>query len=209
MAVKRFPLSRLRKRFAIYFALAALLATSGAKAADEGALICPAERAVYRLDSDEGPLEVGFIPSRGRASIASDLYLYLTTLQRTYWFSFSVSNGYSGMTLVPVSDPRAEAARENGPTLLLETRRMDEGLINEVLVSLRFYALDEKLGFLFDPPAVGLAAPPMVMMPEIGLTLWYEPQALTEDRSADRDPVPRGIFRLTRCLAEARPAAYP
>lgn len=207
MTVKNLPHSRLRKRFSA--ALVVLIALSGAAAAGEGGLTCPAERAVYRLDSDEGPLEVGFVPSRGRASIASDLYLYLTTVQRTYWFSFAVSNGYSGMTLIPVSDPQAEAARENGPALLLETRRMDEGLINEVLVSLRFYALDEKLGFLFEPPASGMTAPPMVMMPEIGLTLWYEPQALTEDRSADRDPIPRGIFRLTKCLSEARPAAYP
>ena len=44
---------------------------------------CPAERAVYGLDTEDGPLELGFVPARSMATIASDLYMYLTTTQRT------------------------------------------------------------------------------------------------------------------------------
>jgi len=66
---------------------------------------CAAEHAIYELVDEEDRFEIGFRVAHNCASIASNLYLYLTTPQRTYWFTFSVSNGYSGMTLIPVTDP--------------------------------------------------------------------------------------------------------
>jgi hypothetical protein len=174
---------------------------------------CPAEQAVYRLQTEDGPLEIGFIPATNFISAASDLYLYLTTTQRTYWFSFSVSNGYSGMTLHPVSDPLApsNAAKGDGPRELLNDYFAEDAdaVGAEIWSSLRFYSLDEDLTFLFEPPLAGQAAPAYVMMPEIGLTLWYEPQALTEDGTADRDSIPRGIFQLVECLEEPRAKVLP
>jgi hypothetical protein len=174
---------------------------------------CPAEKAVYRLQTDDGPLEIGFIPATNFISAASDLYLYLTTTQRTYWFSFSVSNGYSGMTLHPVSDPVAasNAAKGDGPRQLLADYFVEaaDAVEAEIWTSLRFYSLDGDLTFLFEPPLSGQAAPAYVMMPEIGLTLWYEPQALTEDTTADRDSIPRGIFQLVECLEEPRAKVLP
>ncbi|MEM5500350.1 hypothetical protein WNY59_01970 [Ahrensia kielensis] len=169
-------------------------------------LECPAEQAVYRLQTDDGPLEIGFIPATTFISAASDLYLYLTTMQRTYWFSFSVSNGYSGMTLHPVSDPVAASAEGTSPRELLQEYfgKVEDPVENEIWSSLRFYALDTEMNFLFEPPLSGELAPAYVMAPEIGLTLWYQPQALTEDATAERDSIPRGIFSLIECLPEPR-----
>jgi hypothetical protein len=61
-----------------------------------GTATCEAERAVYEMtapDTDE-VWRIGLVPARNMASIASDLYLKLTTPQRDYWFTFSVSQGY-------------------------------------------------------------------------------------------------------------------
>ena len=174
-------------------------------------LECAAGQAVYRLQSDDGPLEIGFIPATTFISAASNLYLYLTTTQRTYWFSFSVSNGYSGMTLHPVSDPVAASAEGAAPRELLR-QYLDEDAdpaAAEIWSSLRFYSLDADLTFLFEPPLSGEPAPAYVMAPEIGLTLWYQPQALTEDATADRDPIRRGVFALVECLPEPRAKVRP
>lgn len=175
------------------------------------ALECSAEQAVYRLQTDDGLLEIGFIPATAFISAASDLYLYLTTTQRTYWFSFSVSNGYSGMTLHPVSDPSAASAQEGGPRELLQEYLEEDAdpIETEIWSSLRFYALDADMTFLFEPPLSGEPAPAYVMAPEIGLTLWYQPQALTEDTTADRDSIPRGIFPLVECLPQPRAKVRP
>ncbi len=190
--------------------LATLLVVATATISPVVAADCPAERAVYSLETEDGPLEAGFIPARSMASMASDLDFYLTTTQRTYWFTFSVSNGYSGITLWPVSDPNDPAAEPDGPRQLINLDDDAEDPARQDAVrSLRFYALDEDLTFWFEPPMQGEPAPPYVMMPEIGLTLWYTPGVLTEDAAADRDPIPRGIFQRTACLVAPRSPAWP
>lgn len=55
----------------------------------------------------------------------------------------------------------------------------------------------------------GEEAPPYIMLPEIGRALWYDAAALTEDETADRDPMPRGVFRRTGCLVAPHPQAGP
>ncbi|RUT34834.1 hypothetical protein EMQ25_02420 [Arsenicitalea aurantiaca] len=186
-----------------------VFASGSAIAELSAASACPSERAVYTHEFEDGTLEMGFWPARNFASMASDLYLYLTTPARTYWFTFSVSQGYSGMTLLPVSDPRAEEARESGPRDLLARYADEDPELQDVLVSLRFYALDEDFTFLFEPPVIGELAPPYIMAPEIGLTLWYSPGALTEEEGAERDSIPRALLQLTDCLPEDRAPAYP
>lgn len=169
---------------------------------------CPAERALYELKTEEGRLEIGFAQARNYASIASDLYLFLTTTQRTYWFTFSVSNGYSGMTLLPVTDPTRADAEPDGPKELLDLGSDDEAT-QDALRALRFYALDEDFTFWFEPPMAGEPAPAYIMVPEIGLALWYGAGALTDDPAADRDPVPRGIFQPAVCRGATPPPAWP
>lgn len=193
-----------RTRMSLTVAALALFAQTMPSLAQKPLDDCPAEQAVYRLQTEDGPLEMGFLQAANFASVASDLYLYLTTSQRTYWFSFSVSNGYSGITLVPVSDPGAEEARESGPRALLERDFGDEAILADIWKSLRFYALDADMTFQFGPPVSGGQAPAYMMVPEIGLPLWYSPQALTEDKTALRDSIPRGIFQFDSCLPEPR-----
>lgn len=169
---------------------------------------CPAERALYELETEEGRLEIGFAQARNYASIASDLYLFLTTTQRTYWFTFSVSNGYSGMTLLPVTDPTRADAEPDGPKELLDLGSDDEA-VQDALRALRFYALDEDFTFWFEPPRAGEPAPAYIMVPEIGLALWYGAGTLTDDPAADRDPVPRGIFQPAVCRGANPPPPWP
>ncbi|GHA30085.1 hypothetical protein GCM10007989_27200 [Devosia pacifica] len=195
----------MRNRLTPILATAALLAFAvEAVAADS----CPAERAVYELVEDDSRYEIGFQRARNYASIASDLYLYLTTPQRTYWFTFSVSNGYSGMTLIPVTDPNRTDARSDGPQELVALDS-DDAEDLDVLRSLRFYALDDDFTFWFEPPNEGEPAPAYVMVPEIGLTLWYGAGSLTDDPTADRDPMPRGIFEPDFCRDQLLPPAWP
>jgi hypothetical protein len=175
-----------------------------------GPATCEAERAVYEMtapDTDE-VWRVGLVPARNMASIASDLYLRLTTPQRDYWFTFSVSQGYSGISVFPVTDPYAEA----GPRDLLGPpfgANADGVTDHDILGALRFLTLDAELNIAFEPPKSGEDAPPYIMLPEIGRALWYDAAALTEDETADRDPMPRGVFRRTGCLVAPHPTARP
>lgn len=127
---------------------------------------CPAERALYSLDTEDGRLELGFARAQNYASIASNLYLYLTTTQRTYWFTFSVSNGYSGMTLLPVTDPTRADAKPDGPQELIDLSSNDEAM-HDVLRALRFYALDEDFTFWFEPPCPANLHRPMSWCPKL------------------------------------------
>ncbi len=169
---------------------------------------CEAERAVYEMtapDTEEN-WRIGFVLARNMASIASDLYLKLTTPQRDYWFIFSVSQGYSGISVFPVTDPFAEG----GPRDLLGPpfgANPDGATDPDILNALRFLSLDAELNIAFEPPMSGEDAPPYIMLPELGRALWYDAAALTEDEAADRDPMPRGVFRRTGCLVAPHPLA--
>ena len=175
-----------------------------------GPATCEAERAVYEMtapDTDE-VWRIGLVPARNMASIASDLYLKLTTPQRDYWFTFSVSQGYSGISVFPVTDPYADG----GPRDLLGPpfgANADGVTDPDILGALRFFTLDAELNIAFEPPMSGEDAPPYIMLPEIGRALWYDAAALTEDGAAARDPMPRGVFRRTQCLVAPHPTAGP
>ncbi len=183
----------------------AILVATGAPAVTRDPQTCPPERAIYRFESEDGRFEFKMVPARNYASMASDLYLHLTTPQRGYWFTFSVSNGYGGTSLIPVSDPTAPSARPDGPRELLA----EESAFDLLAPSLRFYALDASLSFLVDPPVSGGQAPDYIMAPELGLALWYDAAALSGDPDASRDPMERGMFRLAECLVAPPDPAYP
>lgn len=172
-------------------------------------LICPVERAAYAMGTEDGDFSLSFIPARSYASMASDLYLCLGTPQRSYWFVLTMSNGYGGMTMLPVSDPYQESAKQDGPRHLLEVDGVDAQIHAQTLTNLRFYLLDEKFDFISEPPASGEPAPAFIMMPELGATLWYDPAAVSEDPAAKRDPMPRGVFRFMSCLGDTPPKAWP
>lgn len=180
--------------------------------AAEPGIACPAERAVYILNSEEGEFRADFVRAEHFASIASHLYLRLTSPQRAYWFKFAVSNGYGRISAAPVSDPYSDDARQDGPRELLAELFEDPdtaSLANETLGTLIFYPFAPDLAVLPDPPDAGAQAPDYFMMPELGLTLWYSPQDITEDPEASRDPMPVGMFKLAECRSEPLRRAFP
>ena len=80
----------------------------------------------------------------------------------------------------------------------------------EIAGSLRFLSFDPDLNVAFRTAGwPARTRRKFIMMPDIGLTLWYEASALTDDARADRDPMPRGIFRLAHCLDAPHPLAGP
>ena len=99
----------------LFAALAVVLAITQASGAETVAN-CPAERAVYTLKSDPA-FSAGFIPAKHFASMASNLYFWIKSPQRTYWFTFGIGNGYTGISLGPVGDPyiAADGDPDNGP----------------------------------------------------------------------------------------------
>lgn len=172
-------------------------------------LICPVERVTYAMGTEDGDFSLSFIPARSYASMASDLYVRLETSQRSYWFVLAMSNGYGGMTMLPVSDPFQESARQDGPRHLLEEDSVDGQIYAQTLANLRFYVLNEKFDFISEPPVSGDPAPAFIMMPELGATLWYDPAILSEDLAAERDPMPRGVFRIAGCRGNTPSEAWP
>lgn len=206
------PLNRLRIKAGLVSALLAACPVLPAQA--EVTLLdsapCPAERAVYELrgSDSEDVWRLGFVPARTMASMASDLYLRLTTPQRDYWFTFSVAQGYGGISVIPVTDPYDEA----GPRDLLAEPYGDnpDGATGEEVGGwLRFLSLGAELDVAFDPPMRGDAAPAYLLLPEIGQGLWYAASAFTDDPTADRDPMPVGLFKRSGCLVVPPSPALP
>lgn len=177
-----------------------------------GLATCNAEHAIYEL-TGRGPdvddvWRISFFPTQERVSIASDLYLRLTTTQRHYWFTFSVSQGYSGISVFPVTDPSIKGGGRDllGPPF---GDNLEAGVEDDVLGTLRFISLDSDLRAFYEPPVAGEEAPPYIMLPDLGLSLWYYTDALTDEPFAERDPMPRGAFRLADCLVAPNPSVNP
>lgn len=67
----------------------------------------------------------------------------------------------------------------------------------------RLCLLNGRFDFISEPPANGELAPASIMLPELGATRWYDAAAVSEDPAAERDLMPRGVFRRTKCLDDA------
>lgn len=163
---------------------------------------CPAERAVYTLNSDPA-FGAGFIPAKHFASMASNLYFWIKSPQRTYWFTLGVGVGYTGVSLGPVGDPYVAAGGDpdNGPVEI----EPDEDSYRY----LRIYPMQRDLTVLENPPIAGDPAPHAMFAPEIGTLLWYSPRDATLDETAERDPMDRGVFIRSGCADAAPPPALP
>lgn len=172
----------------------ALFAATGVRAAD-----CPVEQAVYSLRG-QPEITAGFIPARHGVSAQSDLYAFVTTTERTYWFSMTASNGYSSIYLLPVTDPYHPADANDGPQPIGSA---EDG------ASIALYPLDASLDIAVNPPNKGDMAPAYLFTPELGPTLWYSPASLTTDPAAGRDSIDRALFEVTDCLAAPREPAHP
>ena len=142
------------------------------------------------------------MPAQHFASVATNLYVKLTTTQRSYWFTVQVSNGYGGISLGAVGDPYVPEGGDpdNGP--------VEIGIDEDDPGAMGIHPFNERFE-LVQMPQKGEAAPSHIFMPDIGRVLWYSPKAVSSDPEASRDPMERGVFRLVRCLEKAPPEAYP
>lgn len=167
-------------------------------------LSCGAGQASYRLDADPR-FVVRFVGLGFRASGESPYFLQLTTPTQAYWFRFAMSNGYGGMTLIPVRDPSQADPAEGAEDLQQSPAELEAFM--GIAERLRVYTLDRQLQFLDYPPdpAAGRdEAPPFLLMPEMGNLLWYEPALLNGRDDTPREEMPRGLFRLAACDGATR-----
>lgn len=171
-------------------------------------LACGAAAAGYALDAD-ARFRARFLLPPVPAGVESPYVLELATPARSYWFRIAMSNGYGGMTLVPVRDPRLADAESGVQDLQQDAAGLEAYM--GIAERLRFYTLGPQLEFLDYPPdprAGRDQAPPFLAMPELGNLLWYEPGLLDGQAGAPRQMMPRGLFRLVSC-GDAPPPPAP
>lgn len=171
--------------------------TSGSLPADQHVqpvqAACPAHEAHYHHTAS------GFTAdfARFNGSANSPYYLHLKSpLAHDYWFRFSSSNGYGGLSLIPIHNP-LEADAIDGPQDI-HIADADQQALNEALPYLRYYPLNEADEILSDALPNGLA-PTHFLLPEIGQLLWYDPGLLNGLANTPAEVMPRGFFRLDRC----------
>lgn len=193
-------------RFAISAFGVLVASAASAQVVVLGPEVCPAERSVYQLKTEGGAevFKLSFIPTDAAPTLSSDLYLRLETPQRAYWFTFTEAQGYGGVSIWPVSDPNAAP----GPKELLAGEN-DEDIRDEVSSYIRFMSFDKDLNLITPPPQQSADGPEHILLPELGLGLWYSASAFTEDTSADRDPMPPGFFTRSGCLVVPAVKALP
>jgi hypothetical protein len=160
---------------------------------------CPAERAIYTMKEAPG-VELR-LPKIGPAvSVASDLYAELRLpadggrTARTIWFLFAVSNGYQAIRLAPVTEP--VVAGKDGVELLEDPGQDDSALAGLT----RFLAFGDDLAAADGPPSSGQPAPAHILLPDIGLALWYNAKAFgLHDAAGSGISVPTAMFHRTGC----------
>ena len=169
---------------------------------------CPVERAVYNLhlgaeqarELTEGPITGGFVSARNSASAASDLYFWVETVQRRYWFVINVSMGYSVVYIAPVTDPTRANADPNGPREIVAGEDPPNG---STLLMFDAGALPVEV------PSSGDPAPAWLLVPDLGPVLWYTPGDLTDQPASERERMPTAFFRRSGCADETPARAWP
>lgn len=155
---------------------------------------CAPAQAQYQHRSAPG-FTMRFVQFAGQHGANAPYYLELATpRQQRYWFRFASSNGYGGLSLIPVQSPLT-ADPESGPQDM-------QNIDSDALSLLRVYPLDADLAILDDPfPAPH--APAHLLAPEIGQLLWYEPGLLNGMANTPPETLPRGLFTLARCATSS------
>ncbi len=143
---------------------------------------CHAEGARYELLAD--PRYRIMLVAAPEPGAASDLQLHLSTPLASHDFSFTVSNGYGVMRLLPVA------------TTSLHDGMDDEGT-NAMPPAV--HAFDNDMTALNDPPQVDASPPAWLFVPELGPLLWYGGLPHADGSMAEREAMPTGMFRLVDC----------
>lgn len=156
---------------------------------------CPIESAVYRLRGAP-TFTAGFARQDRRNTLVSDLAFWVRTPARTYWFTFGSPNGYGGTFISPGLDPRRARAMSDDEEY--EARQRLKAV--EEPVSLGFHAFDGELDHFGNAPVRDNAPPALLLVPDLGRTLWYSPVALAGgDETARDESMPTGFFEPAGC----------
>ncbi len=181
--------------FLVASALAPTLAACTANAAELLAGDCRAERATYTLKEDPA-FTAGFVADR----YVSDLYLFITSPTRTYWFAMGTSMGHGGSHISPIADPTTDAAPEDGPESLWgddEEPGWTERDVIRAQLSFNAFAADlSRVGVPYrDTPA-----PAYLFFPGLTNVMWYATAALVAGEGyVTQDSMLPGMFVLTGC----------
>jgi hypothetical protein len=179
-------------RYACVLGLLLLAEASPARGA-----ACTAERARYVQAGGGFTAALVYAGSYGTA--ASNLFFKVEGKGRQLWFRFQTSNGYGGIYLEPISDPDT-ANKESGPASLATGEESGDAQ------AIAFIPYRSNLIEIADPPQAGDAPPPVIVLPGLGVLLWYGFDAA--DGVAQRVAMSRSAFQLARC-GKAGSAARP
>jgi hypothetical protein len=184
--------------------IAALIVLSGCQLGREEAVAaspCPIDKAVYAQQDNKG-VTAGFGMQRERSNYASDLVFYVRKANKTYWFGFSMPNGYGGPYIHRQIDPKLVKPGKDGET-------PDDSLAGDGSNSdgspggeMNWDAFDAKLVNLDAVPQSKDPAPAYFFSAELGPHFWYG----ANGGLYQGDPsvgVTRQLWRLTGCDKDA------
>ncbi len=182
----------------------AVIAAAPAGAAELLAAECPAERAAYTLKEDPA-----FTAGLVSAGPSSDIFLFITSPSRTYWFRMGFTLGHGGSYIDPIVDPTLPGTPEDGPVSVLpDDTDPAWSELDELRSLLDFHAFGRDLATV-GVPHRGEPAPAYLYMPGLTNLMWYSTAALVgADTYIRPDSMARSLFVLTACR-DGLPAANP
>lgn len=169
--------STIRKSRVALAGLLVLLLTAGSAAAD-----CRAEHVLYSQAGRTG-VTARLVRAGHDGTAASDLHLIVATKSHAYRFRFQQSNGYGGITLEPVLNSGAPTDRPPDVS------------------DIRFIPYRADWTEISDAPQAGGRPPSVIVLPDLGATLWYDAAALGGPQQ--RQTMSRSAFLLSGCERKA------
>jgi hypothetical protein len=156
---------------------------------------CPIDKAVY-TQPDTKDVTAGFGLQRERSNYASDLVFYVKNSKKTYWFGFSMPNGYGGPYIRRQIDPKLVKPAKDGET-------PDDSLPGEGAdAEMNWDAFDAKFVNLEAVPQSSDPAPAYFFSAQLGPHFWYGANGglYTGDPPTE---VSRQLWHLTGCDTDA------
>lgn len=138
---------------------------------------CPAEQARYAQAGRTG-VTATLARAMHDGTAASDLLFVVALKSHAYRFRFQQSNGYGGISLEVLREPARTEVQEDEPEI-------------------RFIPYRADFTEMADAPRSGKPAPHLIVLPDLGATLWYDAAAL--GGPAERVALSRSAFVLAGC----------
>jgi hypothetical protein len=133
---------------------------------------CPIDRVIYAQE-DSSSVTAGFGHQHVISNYASDLVFYVKKNSKSYWFGFSMPNGYGGPYIYRQIDPKLVKTAPEGETP--DDRPKGDGSNNDGTSNgqINFDAFDAKHVNLDRVPQSGDAAPAFLFSAELGPHFHY------------------------------------